>query len=145
MTEKYKIQKHILTWLGNWFQLGKWRYMASVTWHVMGYWPPPQQKYPPVSRNFLSGGLLFFSAKVTPQSSNFLLPPPTMEISHMAACKKHMFIFLKLLPVYKTTNLGFVGIGCQWLPMATNNLLIDYKYTIIALTNFLPIMIGTNW
>ena len=36
-------------------------------------------------------------------------------------------------------------IGSHWLPMATNNLLIDYKYTIIALTNFLPIMIGTNW
>ena len=29
--------------------------------------------------------------------------------------------------------------------MATNNLLTDYQCTIIALTKFLPIMIGTNW
>ena len=37
-----------------------------------------------------------------------------------------------------------VGIGCQWLPMATNNLLIDYQCTIMALTKVLPIMIETG-
>ena len=52
---------------------------------------------------------------------------------------------LMMISVYKIANRGMVGIGWQWLPMATNNLLIDYQCTIIALTKFLPIMIGTNW
>ena len=48
--------------------------------------------------------------------------------------------------IYKITNGGLVGIGCQWLPMATNNLPIDYQCTMMALTKFLPIMmIGKNW
>ena len=52
----------------------------------------------------------------------------------------------KKYPVYKITNRGLVGIGCQWLPIAINNLLIDYQCTIMALTKFLPIMmIGKNW
>ena len=37
-------------------------------------------------------------------------------------------------PVYKVTNRGLEGIGCQWLPMATNNLVTDYQWTIMALT-----------
>ena len=52
---------------------------------------------------------------------------------------------LMMIPIYEIINRGLVGIVCQWLPMATNNLLIDYQCTIIALTKFLPIMIGTNW
>ena len=49
------------------------------------------------------------------------------------------------LPVYEITNRGLVGIGCQWLQMATNNLLIHYQCTIMALVKFLPIMIRRNW
>ena len=52
---------------------------------------------------------------------------------------------LMMIPVYKITKRGLVGIGYQWLLMITNNLLIDYQCTIIALTRFLPIMIGINW
>ena len=47
----------------------------------------------------------------------------------------------RLIPVYKITNRGLR----HWLPMATNNLIIDDQCIIIALTKFLPIMIGTNW
>ena len=50
-----------------------------------------------------------------------------------------------LILVYKIIRRELIGIGCQWLPVATNNLLIDYQCTIIALTKFLRIMIGTNW
>ena len=55
---------------------------------------------------------------------------------------------LMMIPVYRITSRGLVGIGCQWLPMATNNLLIDYQYTIIPLTKFLTkswlVQIGKN-
>ena len=51
---------------------------------------------------------------------------------------------LRMIPECKITNRRLVGIGCQWLPMATNKLLIDYQCTLIALTKFLPLMIGAN-
>ena len=42
--------------------------------------------------------------------------------------------------------MGDVQDACRhWLPMATTNLLIDYQCTIMGLTKYLPIMIGTNW
>ena len=49
------------------------------------------------------------------------------------------------MSVYKITNRGLVGIACQWLPVSTNNLPIDNYCTIMFLTKFLPIIIGTNW
>ena len=43
-------------------------------------------------------------------------------------------------PIYKITNRGLVGIGCQWLPMATNNLPIDYQCTIMIFLKNVPII-----
>ena len=77
---------------------------------------PPAKVIPRVSKFFYLGGYFFFS-KSNPAVLKLFTPPPTVELAHMAACKKHMFIFLKLLPVYKTTNIGLVAIGCQWLPI----------------------------
>ena len=34
---------------------------------------------------------------------------------------------LRAWPLYKISNRGLVGIGCQQLPMTTNNLPIDYQ------------------
>ena len=49
------------------------------------------------------------------------------------------------MSVYKITNRGLEGIACQWLPVSTNNLPIDNYCTIMFLTKFLPVIIGTNW
>ena len=46
------------------------------------------------------------------------------------------------LPVYKITNRGLVGIDCQWPPLSTNNLPIDYQCTIMFFLKNLPIIIG---
>ena len=77
---------------------------------------PPSKSKPPCLKIFYLGGYFFFS-KSNPPVFKLFTPPPTVELAHMAACKKHMFIFLKLLPVYKTTNIRLVAIGCQWLPI----------------------------
>ena len=48
-------------------------------------------------------------------------------------------------PAYKINNRGLVGIGYQWLPMATDNLPTNCQCTIMFLTKFLPIITDTNW
>ena len=73
----------------------------------------------------------------------------SLEVGLFVTSLIHLFKFKVIaghLPVYEITNRGLVGIGCQFLQMATNNLLIDYQCTIImALIKFLPIMIRRNW
>ena len=44
--------------------------------------------------------------------------------------KMSLLVSGKQAPVYKITNRGLVDIGCQQLPISTDNLPIDYGSTI---------------